>query len=33
MRFNSIGDAMMASVDISVRPWMYYKVIPIYKLF
>ena len=33
MRFNSIGDAMRASVDISVRTWMYYKVIPIYKLF
>lgn len=33
MCFNSIGDAMRASVDISVRPWMYYKVIPIYKLF
>lgn len=33
MRFNSIGDAMRASVGISVRPWMYYKVIPIYKLF
>ena len=32
MRFNSIGDAMRASVDISVRTWMYYKVIPIYKL-
>ena len=33
MRFNSIGDAMRASADICVRTWMYYKVIPIYKLF
>lgn len=33
MRFNSIGDAMRASADISVRTCMYYKVIQIYKLF